>query len=254
MIFVTYDKADSVAVVTLDRQEQRNAINADMAAEFRKAMRAADADPEVRVIILAGAGSTFCAGMDLAAFAAGERPGLNTPDGFAHFVAAPRTKPVIAAVNGPAVAGGFELVLSCDLVVASETAVFGLPEVKRGIIAAGGGIFRLAALLPEVVANELILTGGVIDAQVALRYGLLNEVVPAAEVLAAAKGLASRIVANAPLAVTTSFRLSRVERLAREKALWHENGRAWTVVDGSDDALEGARAFKEKRTPHWSGQ
>ncbi len=250
---ITYEQDGGFAVVTLNRPDQRNAIDSRMAGELRAAMLKAEAEPSVRVVILTGTGSVFCAGMDLGAFAAGERPGLKEPEGFAYFVGAVRTKPVIAAINGPALAGGFEIVLSCDFAIAAETAKFGLPEVKRGIIAAGGGIFRLASQLPPVVANKMVLTGDIMSASEALQYGLVNSVVEEAEVLAAAKSLARKILENAPLAVTTSLALLKAERRQEEKALWFENGRAWAVVDGSQDALEGARAFKEKRPPRWSG-
>lgn len=248
---VNFDASGPVAVLTFNRPDQRNSFDEAMTAAFCAALARFEADPALRVAVLTGAGRFFCSGMDLGAFAAGERPGLNTPKGFGGFVNLPRRKPVIAAVNGGAVAGGFEIMLACDLALAAHGAVFGLPEVKRGLVAAGGGAHRLARRIPAVVANEILLTGEVIDAPRALELGLLNRVVPADRLLPEALDLARRIAVNAPAALRGTLQLSRAASMAGEGALWAENAAIWRDIDGSADALEGARAFKEKREPVW---
>jgi enoyl-CoA hydratase len=250
---VLYALEGPVAVIRLNRPDQRNAVTTAMMAGLVDAMARFEADPSAQVAILAGEGKVFCAGMDLAAFAAGERPGIDTPEGFAGFVNAPRTKPVIAAVTGGAHAGGFEIVLACDLVVAEEGALFSLPEVKRGLVAAGGGAHRLPRRVPRAVALEMLLTGDAIAAERALALGLVNRVVPRDEVLPAARALAAGIAANAPRAVRETLALARAASRVGEEALWQANAATWARIDGSRDAREGALAFKEKRAPVWSG-
>ena len=220
-----------------------------MTAALRAATARFEADHDALVAILTGSGDrAFCAGMDLKAFAAGEGPAiLEGPGGFAGFTHAQRTKPVIAAVNGAALAGGCELVLSCDLVVAAEHAVFGLPEVKRGLFAASGGALRLPRLIPRARALELLLTGDVIDARTALELGLINSVVPLSQLLAAARELALRICANAPLAVRETLALARAVFSLPEEQLQARNDAAWARIAASEDAREGPRAFAEKR-------
>jgi len=250
---ITFEAVDRIAIIRLNRPEQRNAVDAAMTAGLKSALARLEEDRNIAVAVLTGAGPVFCAGMDLAAFARGERPGLTEPAGFAGFVRAARTKPIIAAVNGGAFAGGFELMLACDMAIAEEGARFGLPEVKRGIVAAGGGALRLPRRIPLALANEMLLTGDPITADRALELGLLNRVVPAKDLIAAAMELAGRVATNAPLALKLSLSLSRKAAGTQEEALWAENAAAWAQIDGSDDAIEGARAFKEKRPPVWHG-
>lgn len=238
---------DGALVLTINRPEAGNALNGAVGQGFVDAISGAATNPDVRSIIVTGAGEKiFCAGMDLKAFAAGDDISA-IGEGLDMLSDSP--KPVIAAVNGIAVAGGFEVVLRCDLVVAAEHARFGIPEVKRGLLAAGGGT-RLPTRIPLQVALEMGLTGEPISAQRALELGLINRVVPAAEVLSAALQLAALINANGPLAVQATKKLMRAETgpaitdLIREVA---------APVFASNDAKEGATAFAEKRAPIWTG-
>lgn len=253
---VRYEVADRVATVTLDRPARRNAIDAAMTAALRAAFDRFEADDEALVAILTASGErAFCAGMDLKAFAAGEGPViLEGPGGFGGFTHHPRTKPVIAAVNGAALAGGCELVLSCDLVVAADHATFGLPEVKRGLFATSGGVLRLPRMIPRARALEMLLTGDVIDAPTALAFGLINRVVPPGQLTEIARGLALRICANAPLAVRETLALARAAFALPEEQLQARNDAAWARVAASEDASEGPRAFAEKRPASWQGR
>lgn len=250
---VRYEVSDRIATITLDRPAQRNAIDAAMTAALRAAMARFEADREALVAILTGSGDrAFCAGMDLKAFAIGEGPAiLEGPAGFAGFTHFPRTKPCIAAVNGAALAGGCEIVIACDLVVASEHASFGLPEVKRGLFATSGGALRLPRLIPRARALELLLTGDVIDAPTACELGLINRVVPHGHLLEAARELARRICANAPLAVRETLALARAVFTLPEEQLQARNAAAWSRIAASEDAREGPRAFAEKRPAVW---
>jgi enoyl-CoA hydratase len=253
---VRYETADRIAVITLDRPAQRNAIDAAVTAQLRAAVDRFEADAEARVAILTGAGDrAFCAGLDLKAFAAGEGPAIiEGRGGFAGFTTYPRTKPVIAAVNGAALAGGCEIVLACDLVVASESAIFGLPEVKRGLFAASGGVLRLPRMIPRTRALELLLTGDAVDAATAFSLGLVNGVVPLADLPAATRELAGRICANAPLAVRETLALARGVFALPEDQLWRANDEAWERIAASEDAREGPLAFAEKRPAVWSSR
>ncbi len=253
---VRYEVVDRVAIVTLDRPAQRNAIDAVMTVALRSAMDRFEADDGALVAILTGGGDrAFCAGMDLKAFAAGEGPSiLEGPGGFAGFTHGRRTKPVIAAVNGAALAGGCEIVLACDLVVAAEHALFGLPEVKRGLFAASGGVLRLPRMIARARALELLLTGDVIDARTAHDLGLINEVVPREQLLDAARDLALRICANAPLAVRETLALARAAFSLPEEQLQGRNDAAWSRIAASEDAHEGPRAFAEKRPASWKAR
>jgi len=250
---VRYEVADRVATITLDRPARLNAIDAATTAALRAATDRFEYDREALVAILTATGDrAFCAGMDLKAFANGEGPSiLEGPGGFAGFTHYPRTKPFIAAVNGAALGGGCELVLSCDLIVAAEHARFGLPEVTRGLFAASGGVLRLPRLIPRARALELLLTGDLIDAQTACGLGLINKVVPHGQLLKTARDLALRIGANAPLAVRETLALARAVFALPEEQLRARNDAAWARVAASEDAREGPRAFAEKRPAVW---
>lgn len=246
----------AVEILTLNRPEQRNALSPELVEALSNALGDAKANDNVRAVILTAAGDkAFCAGMDLKAFAAGQS-GTRDPAAMKHFSDFSRgnfPKPIIAAVNATAVAGGFEMVLNCDLVVSSDQAKFGIPEVKRGLFAAGGG-FALPARIPLAVAMELGLTGDSIDAQRALALGLINRVVPAQDVLKTALELANRICENGPLGVALTKRLMRVtayESAAAAQQVASENNDS---IFKSQDAMEGARAFAEKRAPQWTGR
>lgn len=254
MSLVEFETHGAVALIRLNRPELRNAVNTPLMEELRAALARFEADDSLIVAVLTGAGRFFCAGMDLGAFAAGDRPGITDPAHFAGFVSAERTKPIIAAVNGGAVAGGFEIVLACDMVVAEQGAIFALPEVKRGILAAGGGAFRLPRRLPSAIAVEMLMTGDPLFADRALALGLVNFVVPGPELITAALALAERIAVNAPLALRLTLDIARKAIAAGEAEAWAGNDAAWARIDTSEDALEGARAFKEKRAPVWTGR
>ncbi len=245
----------AIAILTLSRPRQRNSINAEMCDALRAAIAVIEADRNIRIGILTGAGDVFCAGMDLKAFLDGEGDRILFGEGrFGGFVDAARSKPLIAAVNGPALAGGFELALACDLVVASETAFFGLPEPGVGIFACAGGPFRLARKIPPARAMELVLTGGRLSAKEALELGLVNRVVAAGQGLESAMELAGQILRNAPLAIAASLALTRAANAVAEAELWTLNDRLWNRVAGSEDAVEGPSAFAQKRPPEWSGR
>lgn len=255
---VTLQHCDGhVALVRLCRPEARNAVNGAVAAALEAIVDATEADPEVWVVVLTGAaeGRVFCAGADLKEVSAGRGDTLFTArGGFAGFVDAPRSKPWIAAVNGKALAGGCEIVLACDLVVAAEEAAFGLPEVTRGLIAAAGGLYRLPRALPRQLALELILTADTLPAAEAHRHGWVNRVVPADQVVAEALALAGRITRNAPVAVRESLRIARQAVDLGEAALRALSLQARGRVQATEDYREGPRAFIEKRAPRWSGR
>jgi len=242
-----------VAILTINRPDARNAVNAAVAKGLSNAFDAIEADKDVWVVVLTGAGDkAFCAGMDLKAFASGEGGGvMGNKNGFAGIARRAFPKPIIAAVNGFALAGGLEVVLSCDLVVAVEGASFGIPEVKRGLIAAGGGLIRLPKRLPMAVALELALTGDPIDAQRAFELGLVNRIVPAAALMDEAMALAERITVNAPLAVRRSKAVMYEAAQVPEEAGWKISEEATRIVFAGPDAREGPIAFAEKRAPNW---
>lgn len=239
---------DNILTVTLNRPEAGNSLNAALSGGLAEALTRANDDPEVRVVIVTGAGEKiFCAGMDLKAFAAGE----DLAKIGAGFVALQTCKkPIIAAVNGHALAGGYEVVMACDLVVSADHAKFGIPEVKRGLFAAGGGV-RLASRIPLPIALELGLTGDPIDAPRALSLGLINQVVPASDLMSAANALALRITANGPLGVQATKQLMRDEIGDGNRELL---AKLQKEVFASEDAKEGSIAFAEKRAPVWKGR
>jgi enoyl-CoA hydratase len=242
-----------VLVVTINRPEARNAITRAVAEAIADAMDTLDGEPDIRVGILTGAQGTFCAGMDLKAFVRGENPYVQGR-GFAGLAFAPPRKPLIAAVEGWALAGGCEIVLSCDLVVAAETAKFGIPEVKRGLAAAAGGLFRLPLRIPYHVAMELVLTGDPVEAPRAYELGLVNKLTPAGGALDAALEFATRIAANGPMAVIASKEVVRHAHGWSDEEAQRAQDDIVRPVMTSDDAKEGARAFAEKRPPVWRGR
>jgi enoyl-CoA hydratase len=242
-----------VAVLTINRPAARNAVNQTVATAMAAALDDLDTRPGIRVIVVTGAGGTFSAGMDLKGFLAGENPAAGGR-GFAGIVERPPGKPVIAAVEGYALAGGFEIALSCDLIVASHDAIFGLPEVTRGLTAAAGGLLRLPRRIPYHLAMEAALTGDRIPAPQLHRAGLINRLVPPGQALAMATELARRLSQNAPLALAATKQVivqSADWPAAEEFALQNE---ITAPVFGSADAIEGAAAFAEKRAPVWRGQ
>jgi enoyl-CoA hydratase len=243
----------AILIITINRPGSRNAIRAQTARDIAAAMTRLDADPDVRVGVLTGAGGTFSAGMDLKAFAGGERP-VAAGRGFGGFAESPPAKPLIAAVEGWALGGGLEMVLACDLVVAAVGARFGLPEVSRGLAARGGGAFRLPRRLPPALAMEVILTGLPLTAERAAQHGLVNRLVPDDTAVAAACELGAAIARNAPLSVLAS------KQVATRSADWplgecfRRQNEFFDPVFASADAIEGAAAFREKRPPQWKGQ
>ena len=252
---VRYDVDGHVATITLNRPDQRNAVSPELTLAMDAALQRFEADPEVWVALLTGAGPNFCAGADLKAIAAGRAKELSTEaGGFGGFVRYPRTKPVIAAVQGFALAGGTELVLACDLVVAGTDAQFGLPEVTRGIVAAAGGLFRLPRAIPPARAMELILTAERLGAEEAARWGMVNHLVEPHEVVDTARALAERICRNAPLAVRESLAIARDALRIDDDEAWERSAAAMSRVRGSADAREGVRAFVEKRPAQWTGR
>ncbi|HVF32095.1 MAG TPA: enoyl-CoA hydratase-related protein [Acidimicrobiales bacterium] len=256
---VVTERRNAVLVIRINRPAKRNALNGAVMAGIGKGIAEADATADLRSIVLTGTGDrSFCAGMDLAAFAGG---GLGA-DGddqqyvgtFLNFMSRGQCEtPVIGAAQASALAGGFELLLSCDLIVAAENAKFGLPEVKRGLFAAGGGMF-LSRRVPLAVALELAMTGDPIDAAEAQRLGLVNRVVPAESVVDEAVALAERVAANGPLGVQATKKLMRMAAVEPAADVWARHDELQREVFSSEDAREGATAFVEKRTPVWQGR
>ncbi|OMC33121.1 enoyl-CoA hydratase [Mycolicibacterium fortuitum] len=245
--------ADGIATIRLDRPAVRNAVDAKTARLIAAALDQVDDRTDIRVAVLTGSDTVFCAGMDLKAFSAtGDRPISETRGGFG-IVRKPPVKPIIAAVEGSALGGGLEIAMACDLIVAGESARFGLPEVKRGLVAAAGGVLRLPRRIPSAVAMELILTGDAISAAEAKSLGLVNRVVADGRALAAAVDLAGRIAANGPLAVAGAKRLVYDSAAHDIDTAFDLQSEVTGVVRASNDAKEGAAAFVEKRAPQWTG-
>ena len=249
---VLSDVTDGLLVITINRPDRRNAIDRATSQAIADQIDRLDRDDSLRAAILTGAGDHFCAGMDLKAFLNGERVELEGR-GLAGLTEAPPQKPLIAAVEGYALAGGFEIALACDLIVASETARFGIPEVKRGLIAGSGGLIRLPERMPRQVALEFALTGRTMDADEAAHWGLVSRLTAPGSALDAARALARAIIANAPLAVAATKEIVNEAQNWPRSERWTRQNAILERVIASDDAKEGARAFAEKRAPEWRG-
>jgi enoyl-CoA hydratase len=242
---------DGILIVTLNRPEAKNAATAELARLVAEAMDLLDADPTLRVGIITGAGGTFCSGMDLKGFLRGETPSI-PGRGFAGLTQSPPKKPLIAAVDGYALAGGFETMLACDLIVANKDAKFGIPEAKRGLAAAAGGLVRLPRQINPRLAMELALTGEFMTATRAYEMGLINRITDGPSI-AAALELAAAITANGPLAVAASKRIIVESQSWSEAEMWTKQAEIVAPVFTSNDAREGAGAFAQKRAPNWTG-
>jgi enoyl-CoA hydratase len=250
---VVLTEADGgVLLITLNRPDARNAVNAALAAGVAAALDRLDADDDLQVGILTGAGRGFSAGMDLKAFVTGESPYVEGR-GFAGIVQGPPRKPIIAAIEGFAVAGGLEVALACDLIVAARNAKLGIPEAKRSLVAAGGALLRLPQRIPYHVAMEMALTGEPISAERGYEVGLVNRLAEPGKAVAAARELAAAIAANGPLALEASKRILLEAPGWSEEEAWQRQGEIAGPVFGSEDAREGATAFAEKRAPVWKG-
>lgn len=243
----------NVLVMTLNRPGARNAVNGATARALAEALDELDGSDALGVGVLTGAGGVFCSGMDLKAFLAGETPAV-PGRGFGGLTQAPPRKPLIAAVEGWALAGGLELVLACDLVIAGQGARFGVPEVKRGLVAAGGGALLLPARIPVAIALEMLLSGDPISAERAAQVGLVNAVVPDGHALQSALELARRVGRNGPLALAATKEIARHAPEWSAEERWHEQRRITDPVFASADAREGATAFAERREPVWRSQ
>jgi enoyl-CoA hydratase len=254
-VTVDYEPDGRVALITIRRPEARNAVNGDVAKGMEAAIDNLEADDDVWLGIVTGDGPVFSAGADLKAIASGQAADLQTErGGFGGITRRERTKPLIAAVDGPALAGGCEIALACDLIVASTNAAFGLPEVKRSLAAVAGGLFRLPRALPPKVAMEIVLTGDPITAERAHQLGMVNELVGPGEAVAAARALAERIAVNAPLAVRESRKVVLAAATNDDDTLWKMSAHAMAALAGTEDFAEGPRAFIEKRAPQWKGK
>ena len=252
---VELTKEGHLAIITLNRPEARNAINGEMASTMEACLDEFEQDDELWVGILKAEGTVFCAGADLKEIAAGNGGALGTKrGGFGGITRRERTKPLIAAITGTAVAGGCEISLSCDMIIASTETVFGLPEVKRSLVAGAGGLFRLPRALGMPTAMELIMTGDPLPAQRAYELGMVNKVVAVDDVIPEAKALAARVMANAPLAVQASRNVAARALTDSDDDLWRASGVSFQSIVNTEDYKEGPRAFIEKREPVWKGK
>lgn len=249
---VLVSREGAVLVITINRPEVRNAINRATSEAIAHALDLLDSDPTLAIGILTGKGNHFCAGMDLKAFLAGERVELEGR-GLAGIVERPPSKPLIAAVEGYALAGGCEIALACDLIVAAENAQFGIPEVRRGLIAGSGGLLRLPQRIPRQIALEYALTGKAMPAVEAKQWGLVNRLTQPAGALEGARALAAEISANGPFAVRMTKRILTESPSWLAAELWQRQSEILEQVIATNDAREGALAFSEKRAPRWTG-
>jgi enoyl-CoA hydratase len=250
---VLVERDGRIQIVTLNRPEARNAVNRALAEGLAAALDALDEDDKLSVGVLTGAGGGFCAGMDLKAFVQGETPYVGDR-GFAGIAQRSSRKPLIAAIEGFAVAGGLEVALACDLIVAGRSAKLGIPEVKRSLVAAGGALLRLPRRIPEGAAMELALTGDPISAERGYALGLVNRLADDGGALDAALDLARTIAANGPLALAATKAVMQQRHGWAEEEFWQRQGEITGPVFTSEDAREGATAFAEKRAPEWKGR
>jgi enoyl-CoA hydratase len=251
---VEQERRDGVGIIRLNRPEAKNAVSDEVSAGVEAALDEFEGDDDIRAVIVTGTGDVFSAGADLKMVAKGEGFKIATKrGGFGGITTREYSKPLIAAVNGPALAGGFEIVLACDLVVAADDARFGLPEVKRGLFAAAGGPYRLVRRIPLATATEIVLTGDPIEARRAYELGLVNRLVPKDKVMDEGLALAATIAANGPVAVRKSLRLLHESGDLEEEEARQLSNEVALEVFGTNDAIEGATAFAEKRLPRWTG-
>ena len=243
---------DGILIVTINRPEAKNAMTKAAAEGIAAAMDRLDSEDGLRVAIITGAGGTFCSGMDLKGFLRGETPSV-PGRGFGGITESPPKKPLIAAVDGYALAGGLELMIACDMVVASKGAKFGIPEAKRGLVAGAGGLIRLPEQIPQRIALELAVTGDFIDAERAYQLGLINRIADG-DALDGALALAATISANGPLAVQVSKQIISEYRTWPMDQRWAKQGALMGPVFTSADARDGAAAFAERRKPNWTGK
>ena len=250
---VLVDIAEGVMTITMNRPEAKNAMNKSMAEGISAAIDEFEGSADIRVAVLTGNGGTFCSGMDLKGFLAGETPTVPGRGfgGLSHYSPA---KPLIAATEGYALAGGFELVLACDMVVASRTTKFGLPEVKRSLVAGAGGVFRLPQQIPERIAMEMVMTGDHYTAERMYECGLVNALADEGKALEGAKELAARIAINGTLATAASKKIMKEYKSWPHDEIWTRQQDIMNPVFASEDAREGATAFAEKRAPQWKGK
>jgi len=252
---VQFEKKGHVAHITINRPDARNAVNGAVASGMEEALDRYEADVDLRAAVLSGEGTVFSAGADLKEVAAGNHAALITRrGGFGGIVQRKRTKPLIAAVRGPALAGGCEIALACDMIVAARDTFFGLPEVKRSLVAVAGGLIRLPRALGMATAMEVLLTGEPISAARAYELGMVNRLVDADEVLEESVALAEKIAENAPLAVQASLRLASRAFSDEDETIWKDSVKELLGVLSSEDAKEGPQAFIEKREPRWKGR
>lgn len=256
MAAIEYETKENVAIITLNRPEARNAVNGDIAQGMEAALDNYEANDDLRCAILRANGKAFCAGADLKLIAAGRAGEMSTSKGgFAGLIQRDRVKPLIAAVTGSALAGGTEVALSCDMIVAADNTNFGLPEVKRSLIAAAGGVFRLPRVIGKTAAMEVIMTGDPLPSTRAYELGMINYVVPEEQVMEKAEELANRVAVNAPLAVQASRRLASRALLGGEDIDHFKAGsREFAEIAKTEDFKEGPKAFIEKRAPIWKGR
>jgi enoyl-CoA hydratase len=250
---VLIEHRDAILIITINRPSVRNAVNRAVALGIAAGLDELDRNPAISVGILYGAGGTFCSGMDLKAFVAGERPEIEGR-GLVGLTETPPQKPLIAAVEGFALAGGCEIVLACDLVVAAEDAKFGIPEVTRGLVAGSGGLIRLPQKIPPQIALEYALTGEHFSATDAHTWGLVNRICPPGQALAGAIELATAILRNGPLGVQMTKRIINESKSWQVDEVWDRQRGMVEWVLATEDAREGALAFTEKRPPHWQGR